>query len=245
MKSEQSIQILGPNSPWEIKLKEDKRKFTVGRDDDRDIVLADKNVSRLHCVLEKGEGDYWWVSDNTSTNGTFLQRGENQIDIKQEGSQRLYHGDVLMIPTKSIEGQPTSWELVFEEFGEVSEKVLQPPILQPSASFLSSDRLEYSFSQQILFRIQSGKRERIPLTPNERKMIRYMAQKNQENEGRAVMCDYESLFMAIWGDSDRDNTEVNRLAFELRKKFELDPQNPIFLETVWGEGYYLNLTLIK
>ncbi|NEP41708.1 MAG: FHA domain-containing protein [Okeania sp. SIO2H7] len=240
MKLEQLIQVLGPNGSWKIKLKEDKRKLTVGRDDDRDIVLNDKNISRLHCVLEKGEGDYWWVSDNTSTNGTFLQRGEKQIDIKQEGSQRLYHGDVILIPSKSIEGQPTRWELVFEEIGEATEKVVQP-----SASSFSSDRLEYSLSQQILFRTQSGKRERIPLTQNEGKMIRYMLQQNQKNEGRAVMCDYESLFMAIWGDSDRDKTEVNRLAFELRKKFELDPQNPIFLETVWGDGYRLNVTVIK
>ena len=245
MKLEQLIQVLGPNGSWKIKLKEDKRKLTVGRDGDRDIVLNDKNVSRLHCVLKKGEGDYWWVSDNTSTNGTFLQRGENQIDIKQEGSQRLYHRDVILIPSKSIEGQPTRWELVFEEFGEATEKVVQPQILPPTPSSLPSDRLEYSLSQQILFRIQSGKREKIVPTPNERKMVRYMAQQNHENEGRAVMCDYESLFMAIWGNSDRDKTEVNRLAFELRKKFELDPQNPIFLETVWGDGYRLNVTVIK
>lgn len=245
MKLEQSILVRRQNRQWEIKLKEEKGKLTVGRDDDRDIVLADKNVSRLHCVLEKGEGDYWWVSDNTSTNGTFLQRGDNQIDIKQQGSQRLYHGDWILIPTKSIEGQPTRWELAFLEVGEVTEKVANTPILQSTPSSLPSDRLEYSVSQQILFRIQSGKGERIPLTPNERKMIRYMAQQNQGSEGRAVICDYESLFMGIWGNSDRDKTEVSRLAFELRKKFELDPQNPIFLETVRGEGYRLNVTLIQ
>jgi serine/threonine protein kinase len=50
----------------------DKAIFTIGRDEDQDIVLKDQNVSRRHVRLERGLGDVYRLTDMGSKNGTWL-----------------------------------------------------------------------------------------------------------------------------------------------------------------------------
>ena len=57
-----------------------------------------------------------------------------------------------------------------------------------------------------------------------------------ENPNRVFSKEY--LFESVWGleafgDSDTVVVHVRRL----REKIELDPQNPQYVETVWGSGY--------
>ncbi len=49
-----------------------KSRITVGRSDENDVVLPDKFVSRLHCVIEKRDGKY--VLNDLSANGTYLDK---------------------------------------------------------------------------------------------------------------------------------------------------------------------------
>jgi DNA-binding NtrC family response regulator len=46
-------------------------RVTVGADPTCDLVLSDPTVSRLHCVLEQREGD-WWIRDTESKNGLYV-----------------------------------------------------------------------------------------------------------------------------------------------------------------------------
>ena len=67
-----------------------------------------------------------------------------------------------------------------------------------------------------------------------------MDQRNRANGNVPVMCAYEELIAAIWGDEPNHmESEVNHLAYELRQKIELDPGEPQFLQSVRGLGYRL------
>jgi DNA-binding response OmpR family regulator len=67
-----------------------------------------------------------------------------------------------------------------------------------------------------------------------------MDQRNRANGNVPVMCGYEELMVAIWGDAaGHTETEVNHVIWELRQKIEPQPNQPQFLQTVKGLGYRL------
>jgi len=49
---------------------------------------------------------------------------------------------------------------------------------------------------------------------------------------------HEQLLNALWANAaDLDSSVVTSRIYRLREKIEADPDNPIFLQTVWGVGY--------
>lgn len=54
----------------------ERRVFTVGRHPSCHIVLADEEVSREHAHIIFCEGGKIQISDNKSTNGTYILKGE-------------------------------------------------------------------------------------------------------------------------------------------------------------------------
>ncbi len=75
-----------------------RRKLTIGRAEDQDIVLPDPSSSRAHCLLIKREGR-WVVRDAESANGVFVndQISREKIletgDVIQIGDTRLRFHD--------------------------------------------------------------------------------------------------------------------------------------------------------
>ncbi len=67
-----------------------KERMLVGRRDKCDVVLRHSNVSSHHCELYL-EGDYWYVRDLNSRNGTRV----NGVRIASE--ERLDPGDLLSV----------------------------------------------------------------------------------------------------------------------------------------------------
>ena len=67
-----------------------ERDMLVGRDQDAEILLQPKDVSRKHAALLFRD-DHVWVKDLKSTNGTFVN-GER---VKQEQEIELHDGDML------------------------------------------------------------------------------------------------------------------------------------------------------
>lgn len=63
------IIFLGKNVVWDAS--REKRAIKIGKFEDNDIVLRDPRVSRYHAVIVK-EGSVYYVYDNGSTNGTYL-----------------------------------------------------------------------------------------------------------------------------------------------------------------------------
>jgi len=67
-----------------------KDDIVIGRDDDCDIVIPDRQVSRRHVRIYR-EDDAYFVEDLESRNGTWV----NGQQLK--GSRRLYDNDVIQL----------------------------------------------------------------------------------------------------------------------------------------------------
>ena len=66
-----------------------KRKITVGRRDDNDVVLDANGVSRLHAIIEERNGVYT-IADAFSSNGTTVNK-------KKIASINLQDNDEIVI----------------------------------------------------------------------------------------------------------------------------------------------------
>jgi two-component system KDP operon response regulator KdpE len=74
----------------------------------------------------------------------------------------------------------------------------------------------------------------IDLTPTEYKLLLYLAY----NVGQVLT--YDQILNNVWGPGYEDSpTNVKVYVRRLRQKIEIDPQNPKYILTQWGAGYYL------
>jgi DNA-binding winged helix-turn-helix (wHTH) protein len=216
----------------------DRSRITVGRNDDNDLVLADryKMVSRWQCTLEYASGR-WWIADEGSANGTFVRKNNSNadIDVRMEDAVPLRNGDEILVLGKWTESdRPIFWHLHFCDFDEtIPVKKMQLPV-----------DLEYNFDRQQLFQVTRQERNEVKLSNQERSLIHHMALKNRQNNGQPILCIYEDLITTIWGDSfGHSSNEINRLVWSIRNKIEADPGEPRYLKTVKGKGYLLDLNI--
>ena len=80
--------VADANREWKVVIETDP--FIVGRDEDCELKLTDKRISRRHFEIRRG-GDLIWIRDLESTNGTFV----NHKKIKQ--AELLEQGDIISI----------------------------------------------------------------------------------------------------------------------------------------------------
>ena len=222
------------------KQKEALIEITIGRGAENDIILADpyRKISRRHCSIEYRQG-LWWLVDKGSTNGTFLKRKHTQaaIDVRIDRTVSLKDSDVIYILGQCA--QPDKYLFVHLTFRD-------PTQTDQVNNFHIFIDLEYSLSQEKLFGITREVREEIKLSPQERKLIHYMAQQNYQNKNQPVMCEYEELIKVIWPESfGHTNSEISHLIWAIRNKIEADFGEPRFLQIVKGRGYILEVTIIE
>ena len=227
------LEVTGPDGQqFQVELTKDR--LTIGRFAQfNDVALEpdpQQRVTRkVHCAVERSI-DGWWVLDNGSVNRTFVRRGEVVEQVR--GRAILTEGDTIRILGKLTEhGEPLYWELTLHD-----PLRTRPVVQTPTDAYL-----EYDWVQARLFRVGGLNRQEIrDLRPQEHKLIRYMDQRNRANGGVAVLCSYEELLVAIWGDEPgHTEPEVNHLVWELRKKLGPGTREPQFLEMVRGLGYRL------
>ncbi len=72
-------------------------KITIGRESDNDVVIDSKLASRHHCSIQKIK-DAYFLKDENSTNGTFL----NGSRIPSDKFVRLNLGDKITIGSENI-----------------------------------------------------------------------------------------------------------------------------------------------
>jgi len=73
--------------------------------------------------------------------------------------------------------------------------------------------------------------EPVELKMMEFKLLSYL----MKNHGRVI--GKEELFRKIWEDSITGDNTLNVHIRRLREKLESDPNNPEYIQTVWGTGY--------
>jgi two-component system response regulator VicR len=76
--------------------------------------------------------------------------------------------------------------------------------------------------------------EVIDLTHREFELLRYLAERQE------VVVERDELLREVWGYASAPQTRsVDQAIVRLRKKIEPDPQHPVFIQTVHGDGYCL------
>jgi hypothetical protein len=209
-------------------------RVTIGRSDLFNDIALEPDPQQLitrkvHCVLER-EPDGWWVAHNGGVNPTYVRRG-SEVEIV-EGRVRLREGDSIHLLGKFTEtGELHYWEVILHD----------PMGTKPARQAPRIAYLEYDWIQARLFRVDGLERQELrDLPPQEHKLVRYMAGRNQANGGVAVCCTFEELVGAAWGEeSERTEMDLASLIYHLRKRLEPDPRTPRLIETVRGLGYRL------
>jgi len=213
----------------------------IGRQSNNDIVLSDsqKNISKHHCSIQYRK-NRWWIVDEGSSNGTFLQREIDQpeIDVRSEDKIALRSGDyILILGELSPSGQPIFWRLEFIDPGETSQV----------SKMQTVHSIEYNLSQQTLYRNVVHRRDSISLGRQQRALIDYMCRRNYQNDNRVTLCEYDELILAVWNDDHfgRDRRNINHLVWQIRDKIELDSGEPQFLKTIAGIGYSIDVKITE
>lgn len=111
----------------------DKTLLTVGRVQDNDLTLAKGNVSKRHCRIEFADGRFV-VTDEDSTNGTYVNRRRIAAPTIVREGDRIYVGDFVL----RIEVTPAS-----ENTDQVSEPAAPvPPVPQMMVQFGDRDDID-------------------------------------------------------------------------------------------------------
>ncbi len=210
-------------------------RLRVGRESgwtDLSLAEADRRwVSRRHFRLERS-GNSWTVVDEGSRNGTFLRRAGTSARV--EGTPRLESGDTVAVLARMEGAVPVYWELVFHD-PELTEPAPRAPSRAPA--------VDYDWSEGRAFVVAEGgeRTEVVGLRPQEHRLVRHLVARNTE-AGTAVLCPYDELVIAVWGDepsAPHTRDDLVRLVYDLRRKLESDPTQPRLLVTVRGFGYRL------
>ena len=122
--------------------------FVVGRTEECDLKLIDKRISRQHCEI-RNSGEYLWIRDLGSTNGTFL----NKKKIKQ--AELLEPGDIISIglfdfSIKSVKPNIETTTEATQYMGDIPQEVNQLNSLEPKLKTLLSNRDVIPHFQPIL-----------------------------------------------------------------------------------------------
>ena len=211
----------------------DAPPVTIGRLPESNTVALEPDPQKLvtrkvHCLVESEAGS-WWVVDNGSVNGTFLER--NQQTERVLGRAPLSDGDVVCILGRLTETEePVYWKLTFRD-----PLKTEPVVLRRAAC------LDYDWIRARLTRVEGGRRVEVRgLRPQAHKLIRFMFERNRANGNMPVLCLHEELAAAVWGEeTDHTRDELVHLIWELRRKLEPDPTQPRLLQLERGLGYRL------
>jgi Nif-specific regulatory protein len=95
---------------------------TLGRDPASGICLADRSLSRTHCVLAQG-GDGWVIRDLGSANGTFVNGVQVRLQKLREGDQIRAGESVFLLFGKPHDADPTGIEIVAAAPSETTSRL--------------------------------------------------------------------------------------------------------------------------
>lgn len=111
----------------ELHMKTAKATYSIGAEEDNDLVIDDKRVSMKHALIER-HGTRYYVRDMKSAFGTFVndEKVEDQVELKN--GDRLTIGDHSVIFENPLEYLDKSF------FGDDEPELKTEPIVERAAS---------------------------------------------------------------------------------------------------------------
>src|SRR5262249_43390347 len=88
--------ISGPSAGQILPLREDRKRFVIGRFRGADVHIDDPGVSRLHCRIVRGEGSLLFLQDLSSRNGSFVN-GQRVVCMPLHAGDRIQLGPNVML----------------------------------------------------------------------------------------------------------------------------------------------------
>ena len=114
---------------WKLTITDDEGKqtelplsrgeYAIGRAEENTVRLTDRNISRKHLVLRRGDEEGWLVEDLDSYNGCFVN------GMRVSGTHPLYHGDLLQLGDYRLEIQDEA--ALTDESGEATQELPHAP----------------------------------------------------------------------------------------------------------------------
>ncbi len=189
--------------------------ISIGRDEECDIVINDRQVSRIHAQIMKNESDEIQISDLNSKNGTYV------------------NGEVIKQPVILKDGDEIKIALV-QEFIFVSSDATLPLDYSHIREQSSLNKL---FIEQKARRVWLGEKELAPpLSVSQYSLLFYL----YENEGKVVT--REQIVDAVWGEKESigvTEQAIDALIRRLRSRLAKQDPSHEYIITVRGIGYIL------
>lgn len=207
--------LLGHNGPlngmnWNI-----SGNISIGRDQECDIVINDRQVSRIHAQIKMSKSGELLITDLNSKNGTFV------------------NGEVINKPVILKDGDEIKVALV-QEFVFVSSDATLPLDQSHLREQSSSKKL---FIEQKARRVWLGDKELTPpLSVSQYSLLFYL----YENEGKVVT--REQIVDAVWGEKESigvTEQAIDALVRRLRSRLNKQDPSHEYIITVRGIGYIL------
>ena len=191
------------------------KNFTIGRDPECDIVINDRQVSRIHAQIKITKSEDILISDLNSKNGTYV------------------NGEIINSPVALKDGDEIKIALV-QEFVFVSSDATLPLDHEKYKEHSSTGKL---FIEQKARRVWVGDKELTPpLSVSQYALLSYLF----ENEGKVIT--REQIVEEVWGvEGSIGVTEQAIDALVRRLRYRLAKQDPSheYIVTVRGIGYIL------
>lgn len=203
-----------------------KPEITLGREPECDIVIPDRQVSRVHARLLRGEAGYE-LEDLQSKNGTHLNGRPVQ------GRVRLQDGDVVQVALVARLAYVGSDSTVPLPAGTPLATLINASLAAAPAPGAGRLRLDSAAR-----RIWIGDREIDP--PLSAPQFRFL---EMLYERPGEVCTREAIIAAVWPEVHGDGVSeqaIDALVRRLRDRLaEVDPQGQ-YVATVRGHGFRLD-----
>jgi len=202
------------NQRWPL----DKDRLTIGRSPECDIILPDRVVSRRHACIERRDGEYFIVDDD-SKNGTFV----NGQPVTEP--HRLVDGDEIQVALR--------FRLTFVDAGATAPLSLDQPVETPTMEaeavrpglHLDDTRRTVSVSGKVLDP---------PLSVAQYRLLHALVQ------ARGAVVSREEIVHAVWPEAHGEGVSeqaIDALVRRLRERLaEVDPEHQ-YIITVRGHGF--------
>lgn len=194
----------------------EQERMILGRDDDCDIVIPQRQISRQHVIFIREASERYQIEDLESKNGTWVN------GVRLEGTRQLSDGDEIHLAL--------TVRMRFVGSGVTAPVTQDLPNVIPYET--QSDRLQVDMDARRVF--LNGVEISPALSLPQYRLVELLYQ----NRGR--VCTREEVINSVWPEVMGDGVSeqaIDALVRRLRDRLsEIDPEGQYIL-TVRGHGF--------